>query len=286
MQIKFNDTSILRFEFPLTWDAKKISDVTLNISTVDGYVLQSTDTVLFSATTISADVEANDLEIKLSSGIVKSGDWLRIQDGYDFFEDVEIKSFVGSTKTAALKRPIRNDHVSGSDAYGLFCLVTVDTTDTDKFPAGTQLIVSWEPDVGFPVTERAEIGKYQFQVPNFLERFSNLCPREYDALAADDRLEEMQDEAIKQLSTELRLRGIFINLVVDTDLLIPCLMAKMRLLVLNNGDASYDTEREVSKAEFLRQFELLCAADIWIDANQDGKIDAKTDHGTFFERGF
>jgi hypothetical protein len=283
--IKYKSLSTVRLEFPLTWDARSISSVDLTVETTDGYLESTIHCTLKTPVKLTAAALSDDLDIVLS-GNVLAKDWLRLQDGYGAFEDVEVKSFEGVTKTATLKTVLMSDHAIGADAYGMFCTASVDTTNTTEFNSGKQLVLTWTPSSGFPVVERAVVSSTKIQIPNLSERLKNLHPREFDVLDDDGRLEEMLDESINQLSTELRLRNIFIDKVIDTELLIPVLLAKIRFLVLNNGAPSVAEERNVAKTEFLQQLELLCNSDVFQDVNSDGIIDPKLDHKQFFERGF
>jgi hypothetical protein len=273
----------MRLEFPLTWDAKAISSVDLTIATLDGYTESTIHCTLKTPLKLTANALVDDIEIVLS-GNVLAKDWLRLQDGYGAFEDVEIKSFDGNTAT--LKTVLMNDHAIGTDAYGMFCTASVSTVDTTKFSSGKQLVLTWSPSSGFPVVERAVISSTKIQIPNLSERFKNIHPREFDVLEDDGRLEEMLDEAVNQLSTELRLRSIFIHKVIDTELLIPVLLSKIRVLVLSNAAPSLSEERVVAKAEYFQQLELLCNSDVFQDVGDDGIVDEKISHQIFFERGF
>jgi hypothetical protein len=258
------------------------------LSTAGVELQAAKSTTIYAKTTLSAATLIDATSFTLSAGattLVK-GDRLKITNGAGIDENAEVLSYASSTRTVTLSEPLRYAHASGENVYGLFATVTIDTRTS--YLKGQEVVCIWSfPVSDFIIRELASIGVSLFHVANFEERFANLHPREYAALMGDERLLPMLDESVSQLSTDLRLRGIYLERVVNTDLLIPCLVSKLRWLTLLNGDASYDTERSVAQAEFLRQFELLCSAPIWEDLNQDSiKSDLEVqDHQQFFERG-
>jgi hypothetical protein len=290
--ITFNASAApLRLEFPLTWTPPATTEIpTLTVYDIGGNTLQAAKACnIYTKTSLSVASVEDDTTVTLAVGAssLYPGDWIKIRDGYGSDENVEVDYFISANKTVNLVKPLRQDHTLGSEVYGLFATVTLDTTNLTNYPKGRQVTLVWNfPTSGFSIEETGVISVYSFLIQNFEERFANLHPREYAALVGDDRLKPMLDEAISQFSSELRLRNLYLERVVDTDCVVPCLMAKLRWLTLLNGDASYDTERSVARDDYLRQFEMICGAPIWTDDNQDliqSDLEV-TDHQVFFER--
>jgi hypothetical protein len=281
-----SDSQILRLEFPFSWDVSSLSEVNLTIRDTQGNILDADIAcTLWTASELVGAVSQYDRSIILAADCdaLSPGDWLTLDN-----ENVKVLQYSSTLREVTLCDPLRYDHEDECPVYGRFATCEIDVSNTDIFAKGLQLVLSWQPDVGFPVEELGEILTNTFQIPGLDERFSTLHPREYDALVSDGRLKSMLDETVNQLTAELRLRGIFIDRVVDKNFLIPCLLSKMRWLTLLNGDLSYNDERQVAQAEYQRQFELVCASPIWQDVNQDQKkSDSEVDsHQMYFERGF
>jgi hypothetical protein len=256
-----SDSQILRLEFPFSWDVSSLSEVNLTIRDTQGNILDADIAcTLWTASELVGAVSQYDRSIILAADCdaLSPGDWLTLDN-----ENVKVLQYSSTLREVTLCDPLRYDHEDECPVYGRFATCEIDVSNTDIFAKGLQLVLSWQPDVGFPVEELGEILTNTVQIPGL-------------------------DETVNQLTAELRLRGIFIDRVVDKNFLIPCLLSKMRWLTLLNGDLSYNDERQVAQAEYQRQFELVCASPIWQDVNQDQKkSDSEVDsHQMYFERGF
>lgn len=296
-KIIYGGETMLRLEYPLTWNVDNLSAVNVAIHDRAGNeLLASTAATLFTATTLEGAVTAGSYEVALNSGTdeVFPGDVLVIAQSSAPAEEIEAEYFTGSTYTVTTKRPLLYDHPDDADVYGCFALYDLDASDTDTFELGEQLVISWIPtwtdspvEGGDTVRERAEVVAYETRVADFQQRFASTFPREYEAVTEPlDRFEDIYYEARRQLKTELALRGLDMDRIVDADLLGPVLMNKMRWIILVTADESYIDEREACMAEYNRQFELLCNSTIWVDNDQDNVLDDDelTTHDHIFDR--
>lgn len=300
-QIQYNNAAFgLRFEYPHEWDAESITGVTLTVKDLSGVeLLAAASTTLFSAANIQvnggvvADTDQFLIELTASGTIPDfvPGDRMRIaQSASGPAEDVEILNYNTTTELATLTRDMRYAHADNTRLYGLYCTYDLDTSDTDVFPLNKQVVLTWTPDTDdLPVRERGEIVISEFRVLGFEERFAALHPREYRiSMSPERRLFRFLEEAHFQLGNELRVRGLYIDRVVDQAILVPALMAKVRWLILLNGDDAYREERQVCLDEYVRQFDLLTTGPIWADDDQDEVRDDEelNDYGPrFWERG-
>jgi hypothetical protein len=300
LQIEYDNAAFgLRLEYPSEWDAQSISSVTIGVKDLGGVeLLAATAATPWAAVDIRLNgaVETFDNTITLEPTGVGSvpatvqGDRLHIaQDGSGPTESVEVLHY--ASNVATLTRDLRYDHADETAVVGLFCTYDLDTSDTDTFSLGKQLVITWTPSTDdLPIKERAEIVKASYAMPDFEELFAATYPRRYQAaITPEGRLERLLESAKRQLGTELKLRNLEIDRVMDQRLLDPSLMAKVAWLSLLTGDDRYDSERKVTLDEYTRQFELLCSAPIWQDTDQDEVLDTDEveDHVQYggYERG-
>jgi hypothetical protein len=288
IQVQYNNAAFtLRFEFPHDWNVQSITDVTLGIKDTGGTELlaaASTTLGVPDPIRLNGAVSEDDNTITLeptdpldSVPALTTGDHLQIAaDASGPHENVEVLFYNSTLKVATLKRNLRYDHGDEAAVVGLWSTYDLDTSDTDVFTLGEQMVFTWDPDTDdLPIKEQAEIVIAEFTVPGFEERFAALYTGEYDAaMNPDNRLARFLKEAHDQLATELLVRGLLLDRVIDQALLVPSLMNKVRWLILLTGDDRYDTERRVCLEEYQRQFELLSTAPIWGDDNQDEVLDS------------
>jgi hypothetical protein len=300
-QIEHNNAGFeLRLEYPSDWHSDRISGVNIEILDTSGAVILDEDTcTLFSEVglILEEDGEIGDDYIVIEAAgtgdtppTFKSADRVRIADSdIGPFEDVEVLGHNPTTGRVTLTRDLRANHSAGTSIYGLWCTYRLDTTAVDTggaelFPLGKQLVVRWCPinstgyDDDMPLGERAEISKGKFYIADFERRFAAIYPREHRIITEHYSMNSMLEEATYQFETEMLTRGLNINRVVDTRILVPSLMAKLRWICLLNGGDQYDAERKVAIEEYQRQVETLANAPIWQDLNEDGgKDDAEFD---------
>ncbi len=284
-EIQYNNAAFsLRFEFPSDWPGQDITGVTLGVKDTSGNELLAADacTLLDAGGTnafqVNGAVEKDDntFIIELAAGgslpSPVPGDRLEIAaSAAGPAEEVTVLHYNSVTMTVTTDVDLRYDHSDNTAVKGLFCTYDLDTSTVADWPKGRQVVLTWTPDTDdIPCKERGEIVISEFSVPGFNSRFSMLHPREYEA-AIDpiNRLPTLLQEAHNELRSELLLRGLNIDRVMDQEQLVPSLMGKVRWLVLLNGDDRYEVERAVAQNEYARQLELLSTAPIWGDDNQD-----------------
>jgi len=279
-----NDEFTIRLEFPHGWNVDVIDSVEIKITDLSGSeLLADTAADLIDDTTLGAAAsERADTVVLNTDTSPESGDRLYIAaSAAGPAEEIVVENYDSATKTITLKYELLYAHSSGAGVYGLYGTYDADLSDTDVFLLGKQVVLTWTPldsgdaSAGLPLKERAEVALFQLGIQGLQERFRSLYPREYEAISEPySRFDSFVDEARKQLQIDLNLEGLNIDRVPNSELLIPCYMAKMRWLVLLSGDDRYETERKVAMNEYNTQIERLKLQPIWQDDNQD---EAKSD---------
>lgn len=283
-QIEYNNAAFtMRLEFPSSWDVMDVAAVTMRITDLAGTeMLAATASTLWSTSTIQLNgaVSAFDRTVVLEvngGGVVDAlttGDRLRIgSSGSGPYEEVKVIAWDSVTNTATLDRDLRFAHSDEAVVVGLFALYDLDVSDLDVFPLGQQMVLHWSPDTDdLEITERAEIARAEFAFPGFESSFATLHSYEYEAATSPPhRLDGFLREALLQTRMDLRMRSLDVNRVVDQELLLPTVTAKVRWLILMAGDDRYDAtaQLEIARDEWSRQFETLCGLPIWVDDDQD-----------------
>jgi hypothetical protein len=295
-QIKFNTASVdLRFEYPLEWASADITDLTLTIKNRLGTNIRSGESLtLYTATTLGADAArfASSITLASGAGALTQGDPIRIA-GVEGAEIVRVKGYNSTTRVVELESILENAHDSGDAVTGRFGDITIDTTDTDVFPAGLVMTLVWAPfGTGKTTTESAQIAVSALDVEGLDRRFARLYPRAYDAFTKPVyRLADMLDEAERQVRLELRSNNIEYERIIDQDIIAPAIMAKMAWLWALNGDIAKQDERDAIGQEYSKQFALVLRMPIWTDFDQDFSQDSDTDgettsHEHIFEGGW
>jgi hypothetical protein len=189
------------------------------------------------------------------------------------WEEVEVVAWNASSKIATLDRDLRWAHSNEASITALWATYALDASNADTFPLNKHMVLRWAADTDdLEITERAEIAKFGFAYPGFEEAFATLYPYEYEvASQPEGRLPALLDEAHMRIRHECLLRGMDFNRVVNNEVLLPVVSAKVRWLILLNGDDRYNAaeERELAQSEYNRLFELLASSVIWTDENQD-----------------
>lgn len=273
----------LRLDYPSDWAVEDITDVTIRVSDLyGGDLLDATSATLWTDNTIqlngAVSALANQIVLEDSLGgsvpALTTGDVLKIgHSAAGQWEIVQVTAWNATSKTATLDRDLRYAHSDHARVYAMWCTYDLDASDTTVFTLGKQLILTWTPDSDdLAIKERAEVAVFGFGFPGFEEAFASLYPYEYSAATQPEhRLQVLYDESYRQVSNELWLRGLDLSRVVNQELLRPIIAAKMRWLILLNGDDRYDAsnEREIAGQEYQRQFELLATSTVWQDSNMD-----------------
>lgn len=282
-QIQYENSSFgMRLQWPVEWDSGAITDVEITVKDLSGNEkLAATSTTLFApdAIRLNGDVlaEASSVVIELAgAGSLPTplpGDTIYIAAGDDGpGEHCEVESYDSATNSISLVRDLRYDHADETAVVGTYCTYSIDVSDTDDYPLGKQLVITLTPDTDdLPARERAEIVNAAHGTVDFTRDFSKLFPVEYEAIVyPEGNAEHMLALAKEDIRIELRYRGLDINRVVDMSLLGPVIMNKLRWLVLRKERSEFASDqRDACIEEYQREFELLCAAPIWTDDNQD-----------------
>jgi len=272
-QLKYNiDDNVVLFDVPQDWDITNIDAITLQINDVNGNTLQAATSVgTLYYDTLSVAASSGDNSIVLTNDdAITPGYYIRIKDDNGVPEDRKVIKYTSSTKTVLLETVLDYDHPVDAGVYPVTVAATVDTTDTDVYTKGRQLLLIWSnEEVGAPYTELAEIAKTsEFSPSEFERQFSALYPREYES-ASGERLGEIRKLAERRLEYRLKSRGMNMDRVKDQPVIMDTLLALTRYLTIDgNGD---DWEFEINHAwdVYLREFENLCSLPIWVDDNQD-----------------
>lgn len=284
-QVLYNSAAYrLRFEYPPDWSASTVTSVKLTVTDTSATeLLAATTCTQFTANTINGATSAGASSLILTTAVSYSpveGDLFTIAASASGpSETVECLYYASATKTMTLKQDMRYAHATGTAIYGRFCYHDMVTTSTSTFTKALQMILSWQAyastALAYPaVTERAEITSLTYGGNDMAGRFALLYPRENRVITANDALfTDYFAEAKKQLSIELRGRGLMMDRVVDQERLDPSLLTLTRYLVTLGGGDDWETERNVALNEYARQFEILCSEPIWTDENLDGAQD-------------
>lgn len=275
--VQYNNSAFtVRFEYPEKWDAQTLDGVNLTITDTSGNeLLAATAATLYGGTTLNAAESVGDSTVELAVGAsaFSPGDRFQIAAGNSGpTEDCEVQSYNSSTRVATLKRELLYDHASGAAVKGLWCTYDLDTSTVATWTKGLQLLFDWAPQNvdNFPARERGEVATSAFEPSDFIARFKVLYPEAYDARPRD--IEDLYEESVRQLRTELLSRGLLMDRIQDQEMLTPALVALARYLdSLPNGDS--DDSRKSAFQEYQRQISIISAMPIWVDTNQD-KVEA------------
>jgi len=289
MRTLTNTTTSIRLEFPRTWEPSDLTGVTIQIADTAGTELLSAAAAsLYTATTLDGDARRFVRSITLAEG---SGD-LEIQDlirivGVLGYEDHTVKGY--SSLDAELENHVDRDFESGAAVYRLHCVATVDLSDTDDFPIGQQLVITWTPTgTGGVLTELAEIeGAIQVDIADFTRKFSASYKRAYSALSSpEDNLDTIIEIAQDELRTDLTDRGLDITRIKDQGLITPPLMALVAVIWARDGDDNTADEYERYGQAYSAALEKLCRLPVWEDSDSDGIKDTGEvqTHPANFER--
>jgi hypothetical protein len=292
MQTFTNSTTSIPLVFPQGWDPSTLTGVTLQIARkTDAEELQAaTATALYTATALDDDADqfASSFELADGAGALVSGDIIRLS-GVSGYEDHIVKGYDATSRTVEIELVLGRDFEEGAAVYRLSTIATVDFSDTDDYPPGTQLVLTWTPTgSGDVFTERAEIDdRVQLDVAEFSADFAALYPRAWKALhEPQDRFDRILRMAQDELRIVLSSRGLDPTRLVDQRLLSPPLMATLARYWLINGDEQMEDERKIIESNYSAQIERLCNLPVWVDSDIDGveDTDETTSHPQQYER--
>lgn len=286
-----NATTQIAIQYPRTWDVTALTDVTLQIADVEGNELQAaTSAALYTQTTLADDATrfSRTIEVAAAAADLEIGDVIRIA-GVNGYETHTVRGYDATNKIATLELTINRDFETGATVDRLTAISTVDLSDTDTYPPGIQLMLTWAPTgTGDSFTTLAEIeADSQIDLAEFTKDFKAVWPRAYNALKEPaDRLDIVLRLAQDELRMTLATRGLDIARVKDQRLLNPPLMTLVARYWTLNGDENLDDERKVINSMFSANIEALCKLPIWVDTDGDGILDDGEDqsHPVYFER--
>ena len=233
--------------------------------------------------TLAADVASGDAVATLSANIttIANGAGLRIVDSDDGpAEDVTLISQDSSTKVATIERHFLDDHASGTAVWPMWTTYDLDTSDTDVFELGLELVVRVEyingtvgsatPGNFTAQSYRAKIVKIGYVPTDLRPRFEAVYPAVYEII--EDRYDAIEEEAIDRISIWLEQKGRDINLITDSAILRPAILEEMYLLGAPRSD-QWSTEREDAQNQLTTQLARLEELPIWFDEDQDDQQD-------------
>ena len=286
-----NTTDLLKIEFPRTWDPALLSSLNVKVADFQGEELvEETAADLYVPSTLSLDARryARSITLTVDDDELEVGDLIRIV-GVLGVEEHVVKGWDESTLTAELEEHVDRDFESGALVYRMSAYAAVDMSDTDTFPAGLQMVVTWTPSgTGGALTRLAEIEEsIQADIADFTTKFRALYKRAYRALTTpENNLDTVLDAAKDELRTDLLDRGLDISRIKDQRILTPPLMAQVALMWARDGDENTADEMVVYQKAYSAAFEKLCRKPIWQDKNGDGVLtdDEVTVHPPQFER--
>jgi hypothetical protein len=288
-QIRYNSAVPLRMEFPVEWDPKLLTGLTLTVKGRDGVELLAADAAtLYTATTLAAAAPRFSGDIILDAGAT---DLVQLDPilitGVAGDERHTVKGFDSTTKAVELERILDNPHDSGDAVYGLFADYELNTTTVTDFPAGKKITLIWTPaGTGVPITETAQIAKSELDIEGFERDFRDLYERAHRGLTEPrNKFAPMLAQAERRVENELRADGLDIQRVVDQSLLTPLIMAKLAWMWALGGDEGKEDERQVYGAEYQNEKNRVLSWPIWADDDQDNVEDEgeiKTHTPTFY----
>lgn len=270
MLIEYNNSAFgLRFEIPANWDTENISGINIQIATEGGTeLLAATAATLYTATTLNGAVSIGGSTITLASGTATPGDVLRIADSASGeAEDIVVKYANGTAVT--LERELASSHATGTAVVGMYAIYDLDTSTVATWTKNLRVVVTWTPDTDdIPLVQHGEVYSKAVSLSNLRRRFNVLYNSEYEAIK--EQFEDLSSEALKQLEFTLKAHGVLMYKVVDSDDLIPLVMAWIRRAVAYKGGDRKEYEHQLTDGEYQRILKEFCNMPIWTDDDQDG----------------
>lgn len=274
MKTYTRNTDKISVELPKTWDFSQLTDVTLQISDVAGNeTMASTSCELYTPTTVASSASRFDKEVYLDIAAedLKPGDSIRLV-GINGYEDHIVKGYDSINKIVIFEIVLDRDFEDGSQVYRTNTSCDVDFSSTTTYPAGIQLVLTWEPaGTGNSFTSVCEVeGTKQPDTSSFYEKLRALYPRAYDGLISPTNIiatiYSLAQDEVRMIFTS---RGLDISRVVDQELLTPVLLHTVARLWCLNGDAATKDEFDKISTEQSNSIERLLTLPIWQDTNRD-----------------
>lgn len=279
MQTLTHATESIGIGFPRSWDPAELSAVSVTLEDLaTGDTLLTASAQLYPAAALAFDARRYSTDIILTEGAsaLHAGDLIRISGGGGS-EDHTVKGWNSSTRTVTLEGIADIEFEAGSTVHRLSAVAAVDLSDTEVFPAGTQLLVTWTPSgAGSKFTQICEVEESsQVDIAGFTSDFKALYSRAYGALTKpENRLDTIIRLARGELRLDLESRFLDIARIKDQTLIAPPLMAKVAEMWARDGDEQTSDELVKYQRAYSAALKSLCKNPIWVDLNGDGKQDA------------
>lgn len=286
-QIKYNDSTELVFDIPMTWDVLDISKIYVTVKTLNGTLLSDGEAEFYTPTVLDADMPKYSIQAVLDddADVMIPGDRIRFGAVGEIAEVREVVSFDELTHTVVFSPETEYAHAENSTVMGMTVRYTLDTTDTDVYTKGLDVVVRWVPDssdLGY--SEQCRIGVIQSKHTSIWEEFQGLYPTEWASLQNRDlvRFEKNVSEFIK---IKLAKRGMDWDLLQDDALVRFGMMRAARLLFLEGSGDRDEKEYERARKWFYEWIDDISGLSIWVDSNHNELMDdnEKNTHG-FVER--
>lgn len=291
MRTLTNQTTAISLGYPRTWEPADLTEVAFRIDDTDNNELLDDDTASLyteAALDVAANRYAREITLEAGSEDLEIGDLIRIT-GVLGYEDHTVKGYDSDNLVAELEEHVDRDFEAGATVHRLSAVATVDLSDTDTFPPGIQMVITWTPTgTGAPLTELYEIESgLQIDVASFTEEFKALYHRAYKALKDPaDRLDTIIRLAQNELRMTLASRLLDIARIKDQRLIAPPLMALVAEMWARDGDKETSDEHQKYTRAYSAALESLCLNPIWVDLDDDGTQDDGEvgSHPVSFER--
>ena len=279
-QIQYgDDAALVRFDFPVEWDAANVSGLTLTVKDdAAAELLAADDMTLYDATTLLEDADQYTSSIVLATGAgdVAPGDRLVI-DGAAGTETVIVKAYTAATRTAELESILLYDHAEGDNVYATWATYELDVSDTDTFLKGLTMVFIFTPTGSGQVTrDEYQIAHAVVDLAGLEADFKAIYPRAYDAfIRPTNKFAIMLRQAERMVKNELLAQNNALDYdrIVDQDMVAPVIMAKMAFLWTLNGDENKEDEREALGNDYASQLAGLLNRTKWTDDDQDDAKD-------------
>jgi hypothetical protein len=295
MKTYTNDTTTIVINYPRSWEPESLTDLKLQIDDANGNesgepLMSATSASIYTETTVKYAVYRYDFKITLADGSedLSIGDMVRIK-GVLGYEDHTVKGYDAVNNIVTFEEHLDRDFEIGATINRLSAISTVDFSDTDTYPPGIQIVLTWIPTgTGASFSDLAEIeADDQIDLAAFIVDLKAVYPRAYDALTKpSDRIDTVIRIAQDHMRLSLASRGLDIARIKDQRLLTSPLVDLVAYLWARGGDVASADERDTIGKAYSASLSELCSLPLWVDNNGDG-IRQNTeiqDYPVYFER--
>jgi hypothetical protein len=205
------------------------------------------------------------------------------------YEDHTVKGYDAVNNIVTFEEHLDRDFEIGAIVNRLSAISTVDFSDTDTYPPGIQIVLTWIPaGTGASFSDLGEIeADDQIDLASFIVDLKAVYPRAYDALTKpSDRIDTVIRIAQDHMRLSLASRGLDIARVKDQRLLTSPLVDLVAYLWARGGDVASADERDAIGKAYSASLSELCSLPLWVNNNGDGiRQDTEIqDYPVYFER--